>query len=207
MDDKEMWIPMRKFEDIYEISTWGNIRNIHHNIGRLMGGTVLHNGYRIVTLWKNEKKKWYKISPLVAQHFLPNPEKLPTVDHINRIRTDDRVSNLRWASYITQSRNRQVRKNKMSSNLIGVYESNCERRMKQGENKERAQSYRARIGIKIDGKRKIIHLGTYKTEKEAGIARDVVTLLRDQNACLNFPEEVKTLFPIVAKFFLNKRTS
>jgi len=42
----------------------------------------------------------------VALAFLPNPEGFPTIDHKNRDKTDNRVENLRWASYSLQSRNR-----------------------------------------------------------------------------------------------------
>jgi hypothetical protein len=35
---------------------------------------------------------------LVAEAFIPNPDGLPEVDHINRIRTDNCVENLRWVT-------------------------------------------------------------------------------------------------------------
>lgn len=47
----------------------------------------------------------YPVHRLVAMAFLPNPDNLPTVDHIDRDRTNNHVSNLRWADYKTQAEN------------------------------------------------------------------------------------------------------
>ena len=49
--------------------------------------------------------KGYYIHRLVAETFIPNPENLPEVDHINRIKTDNRVDNLRWVSVKDNRRN------------------------------------------------------------------------------------------------------
>lgn len=66
--------------------------------GSLRGTT----GYRRVVV----KGKHYKVHRLVAEAFIPNPENKPTVDHINRVRDDNRVQNLRWATHKEQAENR-----------------------------------------------------------------------------------------------------
>ena len=41
----------------------------------------------------------------IAEVFIPNPDNKPTVDHINRNRHDNRVENLRWATFLEQNHN------------------------------------------------------------------------------------------------------
>lgn len=51
----------------------------------------------------------------MAEAFIPNPDKLPTVDHINRNRMDNRIDNFRWANYSTQNSNKDM--DKITKNL------------------------------------------------------------------------------------------
>ena len=59
------------------------------------------DGYPIVRI--NYKRTL--VHRLVADVFIPNTDSKPTVDHINRIRDDNRVQNLRWATYKEQADN------------------------------------------------------------------------------------------------------
>lgn len=64
-------------------------------------GSKDHHGYMSVKY----KGKNYPIHRLIAEAFIPNTEGKPTVDHINRVREDNRVENLRWATHHEQREN------------------------------------------------------------------------------------------------------
>jgi hypothetical protein len=97
---EEEWRPIEMFER-YEVSNLGNVRR---------GGKILkpgHDvyGYRQVNLYKDGKKYGRKVYRLVIQSFNPNTENKPQIDHINRIRDDDRLENLRWVTASENVRN------------------------------------------------------------------------------------------------------
>ena len=66
-------------------------------------------GYKYVVLSKKGKCKTHTIHRLVALHYIPNPENKRCVDHINRIRDDNRIENLRWATDSENSQNQTKR--------------------------------------------------------------------------------------------------
>lgn len=57
------------------------------------------NGYLEYTFSYNGEKSWVRIHRLVAETFIPNPDNKPCIDHINTIKTDNRVQNLRWCTH------------------------------------------------------------------------------------------------------------
>lgn len=114
---EEVWRDIKGYEGLYQVSNFGRVKSLDHYSEHYKGGVRLikgcllnpvktDRGYLTVRLYKNSKSKYYKVHRLVAEAFIPNPHNHPTVDHKNRIRTDNREENLRWAPMKLQCKNR-----------------------------------------------------------------------------------------------------
>ena len=93
----ESWKSIPGYE-AYDVSDRGNVRRN----GRVLKLGTDKDGYHRINLYNNNIKKTLKMHRLVAEAFIPNPENKPTVDHINHVRSDNRVENLRWATHSEQ---------------------------------------------------------------------------------------------------------
>lgn len=63
-----------------------------------------HNGYRRINVTIGNKKKNLRVHRLVAEAFIPNPNNLPEVNHIDEDKSNNHVDNLEW---VTASQNQQ----------------------------------------------------------------------------------------------------
>ena len=68
------------------------------------------------------KRKHHLIHRLVAQHYIPNPDNKPQVDHINRDRQDNRIENLRWVTVKENIDNKGKNKNNTSGHKNIYYD-------------------------------------------------------------------------------------
>ena len=82
---------------------------------KLKGGINSH-GYYVVCLSKDGKAYKKKVHRLITKTFIPNPHNLPNIDHINRIKTDNRIKNLRWVTNKDNGRNSGMNTNNTSGN-------------------------------------------------------------------------------------------
>ena len=118
MTDIEIWKTAvydgELYEGLYKVSNLGRILSLNYrNTGKaeLMNISKTKKGYLQVTLSKNKEKKTCKVHRLVAETFLPNPENLPEVNHIDEDKTnnfvflnedgsvDKKKSNLEWKNH------------------------------------------------------------------------------------------------------------
>lgn len=111
----ETWKPVKGFEGLYEVSNLGNVRSLDRYVmcgnkyclvkGKPRKPYLTPKGYLITNLSKNGQVKTYFVHRLVAEAFIPNPNVLPFIDHINTVKDDNKVENLRWCTQKENSNN------------------------------------------------------------------------------------------------------
>lgn len=159
---QELWKPVPGYEGIYEVSNLGSIKSLERKVMFKCGKrfytqnesikkpTLDENGYLYVNLYRDSKKKSFKLHQIVAMAFLDHkPSGVNVVvDHIDNNRLNNHLSNLQ---VITQRENSTKDKGKVCTgaykytNYDGYFSS-----------------------IRINGKS--VYLGSFKTEYEAAKA-------------------------------------
>lgn len=110
----EEWRDIVGYEGLYQVSNLGRVKSLergHKTLSayiqkdKILKTHIGIRGYCIVCLSKNGKVKHIPIHRLMAKAFIQNPKNKPCIDHINTIRTDNRIENLRWCTHKENSNN------------------------------------------------------------------------------------------------------
>ena len=101
----------------YQISNFGNCKNI--KTGRILKPGMSSSGYLMVVLTNDGEKSTKNIHKLVANTFLENSENKKCVDHIDICKTNNHVSNLRYATTSENAQNASIKSNN-TSGVVGV---------------------------------------------------------------------------------------
>ena len=144
-----MWLP---YSDNYEVSEESNVRN--KKTGRILKACANSSKYLCVKIHGKSKL----IHRIVAERFLPAPtEEGLEVDHIDRNKTNNNASNLRWVTHQVNSQN------------LGMYKSNTS-----GHTCIQKTRYNT-FQVQIISNQIRLYRKTFKTLKEAIEARDKFT--------------------------------
>ena len=96
-----IWKSVVGYEGLYEVSNTGLVKSLNcykYKKPRLMKLGKRPDGYLCVGLSKNNVTKTKTVHRLVAEAFIPNPDKLEMVNHKDEDKTNNTVGNLEWCS-------------------------------------------------------------------------------------------------------------
>ena len=99
MKAKELMIGFKyipQYEGLYSIDKSGQV--FSHKSGKFLKPYPNHRKYLMVQLYKNGQNKRITVHRLVAITYIPNPNNLPEIDHIDTDRQNNNVNNLRWCT-------------------------------------------------------------------------------------------------------------
>ena len=149
----DIWLPIKSYEGLYDVSTNGDIRSHHGKKTRVIKSHPDKDGYLHIELNKQGERKDLRVHRIVAETFVPNPNNKKYVNHLNFIKDDNFYLNLEWCTSRENSHHYHKTNEKKTSQYIGV-------RLHSGN--------RWQARITIDNKN--YHLGLFDSEFLANLA-------------------------------------
>ena len=154
---EEVWKDIEGFEGLYQISNLGRVKSLERYSAQkhLIEEKILKTchaqaGYVDVSLYKDGKRYHKKPHKLVADAFIPNPNNLPEVDHMDTNKDNNCVDNLRWVTH--------------SENHLNPLTVDLKRKTHLGKKKSQEQIEKQSIRINVLENGNVIH--TFKSFAE-----------------------------------------
>ena len=171
MLNNEIWVDIKDLP--YQISNIGNVRrhpDSKYNQGKPYVKPYINNKeYLCINLYKNSKVYKFQIHRLIAIYFIPNPQGLNEVNHIDGKPLNNAISNLEWCTHS------QNLKHAWATGLFPKRPLNASVKRKNATSRYKGVSWsnerkRWCVGVTVKGKRTA--LGRYTDEIEAAKAYD-----------------------------------
>lgn len=198
MDLKEIWKDIPNYEGFYQVSNLGNVKSSPRvdSIGRKNKGCILKShlnqyGYLQHLLSKDRTRKSIRVHQLVAMTFLNynlESHKGICVDHINEIKTDNRLENLQ---------------------IITIRENTVKSIKHKGRNIQTGVSWSKSskkwvAQIKINGKRKFLGYFIFKTEASE-YYQNALHAIKNNQKIVKKPTNYKSIYKGVSLHKATKR--
>lgn len=129
--EKEIWRPIKNYEGLYEISSWGNVKSLPKKVKvgiknnnfaikkeKILKQTHRKDGYRRIALSHNKSTKNYYVHRLVAEAFIDNPNNYKYINHKDENKSNNNIDNLEWCSF-KYNINYGTRNKRASKSLTG----------------------------------------------------------------------------------------
>lgn len=134
----EEWRDVVGYDYEYKISSFGRLVSLHKRKVAKNGSIFIRKpkilkpytnslGYNVTSLQKGGRQKMVKLHRLVAEAFLENPQNLPAIDHKDRNKQNNCVSNLQWCNQSLNMQNpltKAVMSDVKSKPVVCIYPDN-----------------------------------------------------------------------------------
>ena len=107
------------YEGLYKINKEGQVWGVKRQ--KFLKPCIDRCGYYRVKLFNNGKSIYFAVHRLLCLQFLPNPNNLPVVDHIDRNRSNNNLDNLRWVSIRGNNHNKTYQNKTGHKNIYPHY--------------------------------------------------------------------------------------
>lgn len=128
---------IKGYENLYKICKSGKIFSCLYQ--KEMKPLTTGDGYLFVNLTKEGKRSKYRLHRLLATQYIDNPDNNPEVDHIDRNKHNNDLSNLRWVTRIENRNNRDDIIEKLSEELKQIREDKIKQYKKEWAEKSRRE--------------------------------------------------------------------
>ena len=91
----EIWADIAGYGGLYQISNQGRVKSLKSNKVKILKLILDKDGYNVISL-SSDVKKQFRVHRLVAIAFIPNPENLPQINHVDGDKCNNNVANLQW---------------------------------------------------------------------------------------------------------------
>lgn len=95
----EVWKPIKGYENIYFVSSKGDVMSLAKGKPMCLKQSLNKNGYKYVVLYKEGRWKGKPVHRIVAEEFLDNPEGKACVNHKDYNRKNNNIENLEWCTH------------------------------------------------------------------------------------------------------------